>query len=275
MVQYNPQFTPPTTNTSYPNGFNKVKNDAVGKDLYTKDIGKSIRLGLTGIPNGAELPPRDVTTARFAPTGNVGNDWRVKISVPELSTFRTSPLLEPLTQTNNSVVFPITPSIQVSHVANYNAFEPVHSNYPFPQYVNSRIEDISISGEFPVSNEEEARYWVAVTHFFRSVTKMLYGETSNKGAPPPLCKLNGYGDFVFNNVPVVVVSFATDLPNTVDYIRTPIWQNNNGIYEQRYSMVPTQSTITITVKPTYSRKKVETFSFDKFVNGDLIDKGFI
>lgn len=241
----------------------------------TRNLASASRKYRSGIPPGAELAPNDVTTARFAPTENLGNDWRVKISVPDISNLRSSPLLEPLLQTNNSLVFPITPSIAIQHSASYNTFEPVHSNYPFPQYVNSRVEDITVAGEFPVSNEEEARYWIAATHFLRSMTKMLYGETSNKGAPPPLAKLNGYGDFIFNNVPVVIVSYNTDLPNNVDYIRAPIWQNNNGIYEQRYSMVPTQSTITVTLKPTYSRKKVETFSFDKFVNGDLIDKGFI
>ena len=268
MVNQNPQSSPSKYNTDQRTQTGQVKKTS-GVN-FNPTVAR-----LAGLLFGAELPPRDVTTARFAPTSTLGNDWRVKIGVPDIATFRTSPLLEPLIETNNAVVFPITPSISVSHVANYNTFEPVHSNYPFPQYSNSRVDDISISGEFPVSNEEEARYWVAVTHFFRSVTKMLYGDTSNKGAPPPLCKLNGYGDFVFNNVPVAIVTYNTELPNNVDYIRTPIWQNVGGIYEQRYSMVPTQSTITITVKPTYSRKKVETFSFDKFVNGDQIDKGFI
>lgn len=263
------QTTPSRSNTPlYDQNGSQLRN--------TAGIFDASKIRSKDIPAGAELPPRDITTARFTPSSNNGNDWRVKISVPNISTFRTSPLLRPLAEfTENSVVFPITPTITVSHVANYNSFEPVHSNYPFPQYSNSRIEDISISGEFPVSNEEEARYWVATTHFFRSVTKMLYGETSNKGAPPPLCKLNGYGDFVFNNVPVVIVSYNTELPNNVDYIKTPIWQQSNQSFEQRYTMVPTQSTITITVKPTYSRKKVESFSFDKFVNGDLMDKGFL
>jgi hypothetical protein len=40
-------------------------------------------------------------------------------------------------------------------------------------------------------------------------------------------------------------------------------------------MVPTNSTISITVRPTYSRGKISTFSLDKFINGDLADKGFI
>ena len=40
-------------------------------------------------------------------------------------------------------------------------------------------------------------------------------------------------------------------------------------------MVPTNSTIAITVRTTYSRGRISEFSLDKFVNGDLTDKGFI
>jgi|TARA_B110000503_G_scaffold133164_1_gene210248 hypothetical protein len=227
-------------------------------------------------PAGAEPVVADGVTAKFRPRANQdGSDWRVKITLPSVSNFRTSPLLQPLEYTDYSVVFPITPNISMVNSANYDEITHVHTNYPFPQFTNSRVEDITIVGEFPVQNEEDGRYWVAATHFFRSVTKMAYGETSNKGAPPPICKLNGYGDFVLNNVPIVITSFTSDIPNNVDYIRVPIYTESNGTTESRYSMVPTNSNISITCKVIYSRKKVETFSLDKFVNGDLIDKGFL
>ena len=228
------------------------------------------------IPPGAETIKRDVAIATIASTSrNQGDDWRVKISVPDLATFRTSPLLSPLIETGNNVVFPLVPTIQIQQTANYESIAPVHTNYTYQQYVNSQVQEIAISGEFPVQNEEDGRYWLAATHFFRSVTKMFYGDSSNKGAPPPLCKLNGYGDFVFNDVPVVITSFTTDLPNQVDYIRVPIFTNVTGRYEQKYQMVPALSLISISVRPTYSRGKISTFSLDKFINGDLANKGFI
>lgn len=228
------------------------------------------------IPPGAETIKRDLAIATIAPSlRNQGDDWRVKISVPDLSTFRTSSILSPLVETGNNVVFPIVPTIAVQYTAIYESIAPVHTNYSYSQYVNSQVQEISITGEFPVQNEEDGRYWLAATHFFRSATKMFYGDSSNKGAPPPLCKLNGYGDYVFNNVPVVISSFISDLPNNVDYIRVPIYTNVVGQYEQRYQMVPTNSTISITVRPTYSRGKLASFSLDKFINGDLADKGFI
>ena len=228
------------------------------------------------IPPGAELPSRDAAIATFVPSSRTtGDDWRVKISVPNLATFRTSPLLSPLVDTGNSIVFPIVPTIAVQYTANYGSIDPVHTNYTYPQYISSAVQEIAITGEFPVQNEEDGRYWLAATHCFRSLTKMFYGDSSNKGAPPPLVKLNGYGNYVFNNVPVVITSFTSDLPNNVDYIRVPIYTNTVGQYEQKYQMVPTNSTISITVRPTYSRSKISTFSLDKYINGDLADKGFI
>jgi hypothetical protein len=233
------------------------------------------RLQTTSFPVGAEPESRVSTAARFVPSNSaVGEDWRVKVSLPDVGTFKTSPLLQPLRQTDNSVVFPITPAITLSHTASYDFMEPIHNNYPFPVYQNSNIDAITIAGEFPVQNEDDGMYWIAANHFFRSATKMFYGETSNKGAPPPLCKLNGYGDFVLNNIPVVLTMYTVDLQNTVDYIRAPVIAGTNAQTE-RYTWVPSNSSIQITVQPTYSRAKVESFSLDKFVNGDLLDKGFM
>jgi len=112
-------------------------------------------------------------------------------------------------------------------------------------------------------------------HFFRSATKMFYGESSERGAPPPIVKLNGYGDYVLKNVPVVITQMTVDLNNQVDYIEVPVANNTFDIFGSKYQMVPTLSTINITVKPIYSRRKVSTFSLDRFINGDLSDGGFI
>jgi hypothetical protein len=51
---------------------------------------------------------------------------------------------------------------------------------------------------------------------------MFTGDGALSGNPPPLLKLNGYGDYVFKNVPVVVKSFSVDLPQDANYINTAI-----------------------------------------------------
>lgn len=233
------------------------------------DITRQRRLG--NLPNGAEPSQSLSQTATFLPTDDTQPDWRVKISVPTLSTFRTSKVLQPLANTGYNVVFPVTPNVTFVTSANYDDFSPVHSNYPFPSYINSRTEDITIAGSFPVQTQEDGLYWLAAIHCFRSLTKMFYGETSDKGAPPPVVKLNGYGNYVMNNIPVVVTQMTFDLPNNVDYLQV----GDTGITPDKYQMVPTMSQINVTCRPVHSRAKVSEFSLDNFVSGNLADKGFI
>jgi hypothetical protein len=191
-------------------------------------------------------------------------DWRVRLSLPENGAWKSGKdgIIAPLLETDG-MVFPYTPSIFITHTANYDKVSPTHSNYPFPIYENSAVDQFTIQGEFTVENAEEGKYWIAANHFLRSVTKMAYGEGSSlKGTPPPVVKLNGYGDFVFQDVPVVIEQYSLNLAPDVDYIRVPIGPNG--------SWAPTRSEISISVMPTYSRDAVNRFSLDEFVDGNSI-----
>lgn len=198
-----------------------------------------------------------------ATSGDSNPDWRVKLSLPK--NFESSNVLAPLARTDG-LVFPYTPTIYITHSAGYSPIQPVHSNYPFFAYQNSRIDQFSITGDFYVENNYEGQYWIAAIHYLRSVTKMAYGNTSNVGAPPPIVRLNGYGDYVFKDVPVVITSFAVELGQDVDYIKVPGYGENGA-------WVPTRSNIQATVQPLYSRRAVESFSLDQFVKGGYIGRG--
>ena len=205
------------------------------------------------------------------------NDWRVKLSIP--STFGAPEILKPLVETNG-LVFPYTPTILIQHTANYDALSPTHSNYPFPQYQNSQVEDLVITGDFFCENAKEAQYWTAMVHYLRSATKMNYGADSDAGAPPPIVKLTGYGDFVFPNVPVVIRNFTVDLPADVDYIKTQITGDvsiNDGTVDVnipgKAGWAPVQSQVSITVTPIYSRAKTSQFSLNSFINGGYLGSG--
>jgi hypothetical protein len=210
-------------------------------------------------------------------------DWRVRLSIPPQ--FPKDGLLAPLTKTKNSFMFPLTPSIIISHSAHYNALQPVHTNYPFQIYENSSTDDMTLTGEFPVQNAADGQYWVACIHYLRSITKMFYGYGDDSGSPPPVVKLNGYGDYIFKNVPVVITNFTVDLPVDVDYIAVPLTTEladfrpgqEQIVNSSGTTWVPTLSQITITVRPTYSRSKVSEFSLENFVNGAYVidGKGFI
>jgi hypothetical protein len=56
---------------------------------------------------------------------------------------------------------------------------------------------------------------------------MFYGQDPQRGTPPPLVYLTGYGDWQFSKHPCVVSNFTYSLPNDVDYIRATA-PNNYG-----------------------------------------------
>jgi hypothetical protein len=129
-----------------------------------------------------------------------------------------SGILAPLALTKG-VIFPYTPTISTNYKANYNNYDLTHSNYRGYYYQNSYADTLTVTGTFTAQTSDEANYLLAVIHFFRSVTKMFYGQSAHVGSPPPVCFLNGFGQYQFNKHPVLVTNFAYTLPADVDYIR--------------------------------------------------------
>ena len=162
-------------------------------------------------------------------TSPAESDWRVRISLADNakifykagSTSAQNQLMQPLIETNG-VIFPYTPTISITHAANYNPVSPTHSNYPMQFYNNSEVSDIQISGEFTVQSVDEGKYLMAAIYFFRSATKMFFGTGDNVGNPPPIVFLDGYGSHYFPHVPCVISAFTHTLANDVDYIEIPI-----------------------------------------------------
>jgi hypothetical protein len=145
------------------------------------------------------------------------NDWRVRLSLANWSSFRTSPVLAPLKDAGG-LIFPYTPTISMSSKANYQPIPTTHSNYTFRAYLNSDPGEISITAPMNVEDPTQGLYWIAAVHYLRSLTKMFTGNDPKAGNPPPIIFLNGYGNYVFKNVPCVVTSFSTTLNKDCDYI---------------------------------------------------------
>ena len=223
----------------------------------------------SGIPTGAEANYDFVTiAAQFSETAPE-KDWRVRISCPLITD--SSTVMFPLV-TTDGLIFPYLPQITMSHSANYQQMDIAHTNYPFYAYKNSQVDEIQITGKFTVQNAAEAEYWIAAVHFLRTVTKMFFGTGQYLGNPPPICTLNGYGDFVYKDVSCVIKNFTVTMPNDVDYIHTG--SNGNSV-----TYVPVSSDISVTVQPIYSREKIKSFDLLAFANGQLVlgndGKGFI
>jgi hypothetical protein len=162
---------------------------------------------------------------------NDTGDWRVRISLAASTYLYNAPeaeqgILAPLFATNG-VIFPYTPKIDVGYKATYNPTDLTHSNYTNYFYQSSSVGAVRITGTFTAQDTVEANYLLAVIHFFRSATKMFYGQDAERGAPPPLLFLTGLGAYQFNNHPCVLTSFEYNLPADVDYIRAAS-PNQNG-----------------------------------------------
>lgn len=152
-------------------------------------------------------------------------DWRVRVSLAEGAQYLYNDpsfagILKPLSETGG-VIFPYTPTVQINYTASYEPTTITHSNYKIFQYQGSGIENVTITGVFTAQDIKEANYLLAVIHFFRTVTKMFYGQDQypKAGTPPPLCFLHGLGTYQFDNHPMVISSFNYSLPDDVDYIR--------------------------------------------------------
>ena len=211
------------------------------------------------------------------------NDWRVRISLQPgtaglFYNDPNNPIMYPLSQTSG-VVFPYTPSITVNHRARYGATPLTHANYASYFYEGSEVSNININAEFTIQNIEEGQYFAAVIQFFRSMTKMFYGNSQLAGTPPPMVFIDGYGEAYMPHVPCVVTDFTHTMPSDVDYIEVPVGgrvssitgqQVNSSNYSTR-TRLPTVSTIALTLQPVYSRSNVsDNFTLEQYAAGGLI-----
>ncbi len=240
------------------------------------------RLEKAGLLKGGMRPAAPTVTRAQMNFSNrdsktISQDWRVRINMSDdvAALFYDNleeSVLTPL-QLTKGVIFPYTPQIQVVYQANYTPQKLTHTNYQTMFYDSSEIQTISITADFTVQNDDEARYVLACIYFFRTATKMFYGKSANAGNPPPIVYLNGYGDHYFPNVPCVITQFTHSLPNDVDYIETsPVYakeaQDKNSTKSTR---IPTISSFTINLQPVYSKKLIaEKFDLQEFAKGKLL-----
>ena len=311
--------------TSFAQGTSMPKSGSTVFDIL--DPAKQRRM-ISGLPFGGGSGALSKLIPNFGFAAGLGqgasaageDDWRVRLSLADNATIfykdtsTQNSIMAPLIETNG-VIWPYTPSIQVSHVANYSTAVLTHSNYSAHFYNNSDVSDITVNGEFTVQSVEEGQYLMAAIYFLRSATKMFFGQGANMGNPPPILFLDGYGSHYFPHVPCVITNFTHNLSNDVDYLQVPITQttledvspvnapdnpngavnylDNDGLKHipalgrgtnlvkkastQKFTSivsttrVPTASTVSVTLRPVYSRKNLhDRFNLNDFAQGKLI-----
>ena len=307
---YDPNLTPEQIASLSP-------GDRKAREAYLKDSTSNVDTAQQEIvvtaptsPNTAvEYDTQAQASAQDIAQFQAFEDWRVRLSLAPDAEYLyragNAGILAPLAATDG-VIFPYTPLISINYAANYDQSTVVHSNYKIYQYSGSSVDQITISCDFTAQDTNEANYMLAVIHFFRSMTKMFYGQDQypKPGTPPPLCYMFGLGGFQFEAHPLVITGFSYNLPNDVDYIRTtttvdstavtkngyfetagngrlptgvlpggvaagPIFKNDGGGFSPTY--VPTKIQLSITCFPIVTRNQISNkFSLTDYATGALL-----
>ena len=147
------------------------------------------------------------------------SDTRIRLSAlnPQ-AVYQNSPIMSILA-TTNGMLFPYTPTISYNQSVNYMDMQMVHSNTDYQAYTRTPSVKISITGKFTVQNQREGKYALAALHFLKTASKSHFGQNDVKaGLPPPVLLLNGYGNFMFNRLRVILLSHSWTFDDSVDYI---------------------------------------------------------
>lgn len=258
----------PTDTGGTPNIFGGLKN-AIGTAAGL--LGKVLFGGIAPKPGSAQV------TFRNSQGDVVGEDLRVKILVPqEYWTDLTAGPNQELAWLKG-IIFPFTPSISYETKADYTSMSPLHSNFNIYFYKNSSVSPIKVSGKFTVQNDKDAAIYLSTVHLLRSLTKMRTGGLKSdplSGSPPPICRLEGYGDIMLKNIPVVISSFQVELPDNVDYYTVG---KQSSYLQKLYGLnsVPIISTISVTCTPMYSRSEMQKFNVNDYVDGKYKKVGYL
>ena len=228
-----------------------------------------------GVTPGAEPPMIFPPSVSYSDVNGVtpAETLRVRLRVPPkyLNIATSGPQKELSVENFGGIIFPYTPSISYEVKADYSASNPLHSNFAINFYQRSSVSAITISGKFSVENYVDAGVYLSTVRLLKALTKMRSGGASgdlDSGAPPPICRLDAYGEMMLKNVPVVITSFRIELPDGVDYFAF-----DNYLYGS--NSVPTLSTIAITCLPMYSRSEMQQFSVTGYLNNAYYGKGYI
>ena len=218
-------------------------------------------------PKGGVNPTPSAATAQWSGAP----DLRAKIRVPQ--EYIQGPLTagpNNILQNNGGILFPYTPTVNIENKASYDTKNPTHSNFGQSFYKSSSVGPINVVGKFTVQNETEGAILLSIIHLLRSLTKMRFGNDPLAGSPPPVCRFDAFGDYMFYNVPVSITNFRHNVENNIDYIAVGRKINTFG-----NNLVPVFSEIQMDLNIMYSRQDMIDHNVPDWLSGALRGRGFI
>lgn len=203
--------------------------------------------------------------------------------------------------TNEKVVFDVTPEISETQTVNYTSAEPIHMPGAILFYRNSSTKTVQINSiKLITRTQDEALKNVYKLNLLRSWLKPVFGtnsstlnknsslgqtpkttspNTPNKewlGAPPPVLLLSAYANETaghIRKIPVVITSISIPYPSDVDYIPTLSGKDvyPNTVYEYIPAGIPMPTIMTIDIQcmETHSPKEFSNFDLGKYRRGEL------
>jgi hypothetical protein len=227
-------------------------------------------------PSAALTPP--VTTGALTAGSTAQQTKEMRITLSPLSpkdVFQPG-IMNVLSTGIGGILFPYTPSIAFSQAVNYMDLQLVHSNTDYPAYTRTPSVSISITGKFTVQSQQEGIYALACLHFLRVVSKCYFGETDAKsgkaGLPPPILVLNGYGNYMFNRLRVVLKNHSWSFDDSVDSVTINI--PSGGAGAGGYARLPAMFSVTCELMVVQTPQRMrQQFSFDAFASGALMQSG--
>ena len=164
------------------------------------------------------------------------------------------------------VIFPYNPTLNTQASVAYGQYDLTHTNYQPHFYSSTANQQITLSWNFTASTLPEADYMLGFLHFLRVITKMHFGRGDPlAGTPPPVLEFSCYGDYQYQNVPVVIRSYSHDQSGQEDYVDTSYG-----------TQVPTFLTGFVDIITQYTPGKVlNEFTLGGFASGSLLRKGYI
>lgn len=224
-------------------------------------------MSFANTPNGLHTKPIDKTKLVFGENLRSQSDRLRKILLGEDGSGSQSnaSIMRPLLE-DGGIIFDYTPNISVTYNATYTDMDIAHSNYQYQSYSKGNFSELILKVDMTSETTEQADKTLAIIHFLRTYTKMNFGvQDELRGLPPRILRLYAYGDYMFNNVPVVVRSFNLAFEENIDYVHTT-----------HNTQVPLHlsTSINLMYMPTPSRVKDE-FSLSKFASGSLTKRGYI
>jgi hypothetical protein len=229
---------------------------------------------------GIEAKTRTLTMDDLAKETSVYKDWRVRLRLMNGQTYGAGSEILGILNKTDGIIFPYTPaSFQFQQTNDYSSHSLSFANMDYYAFQRNTMPQFSLSGEFTAQTPEQSLYCLAVIHFFRSYTKIRYGETDDKrGELPPRFLLDAFGQYNIRSLPVYVTAYGFDLPDNATYVEVDFSGNKTRIPASFNCSITLQASIHPSMwnypggNITADRQQ-RMFNWDDFATGKLYKFG--